>query len=235
MLFAGSVKTTFRCLIAAFATLAVPGAALADVPVDLRLHEAPSAPPGPVGRIRPSATPTTPTAHTYVAPPRHVAPRMKRLMARGRDKLPTCLEYVVVRCRGAGLDWTGNLILLDLDEGRDVVVTGWGASLHDGLSMSEQIITAGIRQPVFGRLWVQAGGGFAKGRMTFANLGRYDSRGAMVPAVSGAVGLDVTSTEDLDVDFAVNAATAVSELSHVDERSKLAVYNLNVGFAGRFR
>jgi hypothetical protein len=208
---------------------------VAERVVDLRLHQAPTAPPAPAQPLRPSLTPTTHTAHIVIAPKRKVAPRMKRLLRRGRDKLPTCLEYIVSRCHGVGLDWTGNLTLVDLDAKRDVIVTGWGAKLNDGLSTSEQIVTVGIRQPVYGRLWLQVGGGYAKRGTTFANFGGYDSRGGMVAATSAAVGLDVTSSEDLDVDFAVNGATAMSELAHVDEYRKLAIYNLNIGFRGRWR
>jgi hypothetical protein len=224
-----SMQPTRWPLCLAIAFLVVPQAAIAGTQVNLRLRER-EVVRIRSERIRPLRTPAVPV----VAPPPVRSPALRRLTARRADRRATCLD-TGVRCRGAGINWTGNLILADLSPDRQLVATGWGMSLHDGTSTSEQIFTAGIRQRLSSYTWIQLGGGFAKSRVTFAERGRWDSAAELVPAVSMGLGIDVMSTRELDIDFGVTAATAVSQLSNVEHFRSPSIYNLNVGFTGAFR
>jgi hypothetical protein len=104
----------------------------------------------------------------------------------------------------------GGLIAPDLG----LMVDAWGMSHRDGsdATFTHTIVTAAIRYWMVPRLWVQGGVGLAQATWDYSDsLVDYQSKSDTVPALMGAVGVEVLSTPTFAMNLELRGGTGFFE------------------------
>jgi hypothetical protein len=95
-----------------------------------------------------------------------------------------------------------------------LVVDLWGMSHSDGdhATFSQGLLTAGIRGWLAPRLWLQGGIGVAEARWHYSSeFIDYESRSETVPAIMGAIGVELLSSPTFALDLTLRGGTGFFE------------------------
>ena len=111
----------------------------------------------------------------------------------------------------AGLNLTvGGMLAPDLA----LVLDGWGMSHRDSdnATFTQAIITAAFRYWPARRLWLQAGAGVAQASWEYSNdLVEFESRSDTVPALMGAIGVELISSPAFAFDVSLRGGSGFFE------------------------
>jgi hypothetical protein len=141
------------------------------------------------------------------------------------------LGFGHIGCDGADCDGVNDAGSLDVHvggmyaPGMALVADLWGMSHSDGdnATFSQGIFTAGIRVWLVPRLWIQGGLGVAEARWHYSSeFIDFESRSDTVPAVMGAIGVELLSSPTFALDLTLRGGTGFFE-------DDVQVRNLSLG------
>jgi uncharacterized membrane protein YtjA (UPF0391 family) len=129
------------------------------------------------------------------------------------------LGFGHIACDGADCDGVneaggidvhvGGLVAPDLG----IVLDLWGMSHNDDrATFSQAIVTGALRYWLVPRFWIQGGIGVAQATWTYdADVVQFEDQSETVPAVMGAIGLELLSTRSFAMDVQLRAGTGLYE------------------------
>jgi uncharacterized membrane protein YtjA (UPF0391 family) len=157
----------------------------------------------------------TARADVYIEPDAQTAARARHGLVLGGS-----LGVGSISCDGADCGDLNGAGALDLHVGgliapdMALLLDGWAMSHSDGdrATFTHAIVTAAFRYWIVPQLWVQGGVGLAEARWHYSrDIVDFESRSDQVPAIMGAVGLEVLSSRTFALDLELRGGTGFFE------------------------